>query len=251
MEPVNIEQSANLISTAPTTNEEKQTPSDAGPATESSPLPPRTSRPRQGSAGRKRTNEEAWQPGETPATSPKTARFKRSLTLLVMPESEVQRAQEHPTPTTGEGAQTQRSVIADREGSASFPPRNSFTKQIHDYQQQLELEYQQFEQSLNERDTAADLDAMNWEDLETRYNDEMTPCIIREKEVMDEINARFAQFMLYLQVSNDHEAERAVKRLRTRIALAQNSEGLLAQKQAHHMKVLEAFHSAMALLGNV
>ncbi|OCT49159.1 hypothetical protein CLCR_05184 [Cladophialophora carrionii] len=196
MEPVNIEQSANLFSTAATTNEEEQTPSDAGPATESSPLPPRTRRPRQGSAGRKRTNEEAWQPGETPATSPKTARFKRSLTLLVMPESEVQRAKEHPIPTTGEGAQTQLSVIPDGEESAPLPPRSSFVKQIHDYQQQLELEYQQFEQSLNERDTTADLDAMNWEDLETRYSDEMTPCIIREKEMMDEINARFAVMRL-------------------------------------------------------
>ncbi|EXJ56982.1 hypothetical protein A1O7_07326 [Cladophialophora yegresii CBS 114405] len=168
-----------------------------------------------------------------------------------MPESEVQRAQEHPTQASGEAAQPQWSATTDAEGSASVPHRNSFVKQIHDYQQQLELEYQQFERSLNERDTTADLDAMNWEDLETRYNDDIAPCIAREKEIMDEISARFAQFMLYMQVSNDHEAERAVKRLRTRIALAQNSEGQLAQKQAHHTKVLEAFHSAMALLGNV
>ncbi len=92
------------------------------------------------------------------------------------------------------------------------------------------------------------------------------------------------QFMLYMQVSNDYEAERAIKRcvfalisvlslmfyrLRTRIALAQNSEASLAQKQTHcecHVqsvgytanmrpitdaKVVQAFQSAMELLGNV
>ncbi len=36
-----------------------------------------------------------------------------------------------------------------------------------------------------------------------------------------------------MQVSNEHEAERAVKRLRTRIAIAQNAESSLATKQAH------------------
>ncbi|KIW65528.1 hypothetical protein PV04_07782 [Phialophora macrospora] len=251
MESVELNETLNLVSPSQSASEENQTPSNAATVTGSSPLPPRTNRPRQGSAGRKRTNEEAWQPSETPTASPTTTRFRRSLTLLVMPESDVQGAQEHPTQAIGERPQKEQAATANAENPTSLPPDNSFVTQIHNYQQQLELEYQQFERSLNERDPAADLDAMNWEDLETRYTDEITPFIAREKEIMDEINARFAQLMLYLQVSNEHEAERAVKRLRTRIALAQNSEGQLAQKQAHHAKVLEAFHSAMALLGNV
>lgn len=39
--------------------------------------------------------------------------------------------------------------------------------------------------------------------------------------------------MLYMQVCNEYEAERAVKRLRTRIAIAENAESSLAKKQAH------------------
>jgi hypothetical protein len=109
-----------------------------------------------------------------------------------MPESDVQGTQEHPPQTIGEGAQKAQVATADTEKPASLPSDNSFVKQIHDYQQQLELEYQQFERSLNERDTTADVDAMNWEDLETRYADEITPFIAREKDIMDEINARFA-----------------------------------------------------------
>jgi hypothetical protein len=65
-------------------------------------------------------------------------------------------------------------------------------KEIHDYQQQLELEYQDFERSLNERDTTAGLETMNWEELEARYTAEISPCIAREREIMEEFNARFA-----------------------------------------------------------
>jgi hypothetical protein len=36
-----------------------------------------------------------------------------------------------------------------------------------------------------------------------------------------------------MNITNEHEAERATKRLRTRIALAQNSEYKLAEKQVH------------------
>ncbi|KIW92132.1 uncharacterized protein Z519_07116 [Cladophialophora bantiana CBS 173.52] len=245
---------------SPTTNEGKQTPPldlnrDAAVAIHSSPLPDR-SRSRQGSVARKRTNEEIYQPNETPKTSPASARFQRSVTLPVMPESLEQHGRnipfEHHSSSLGSD-NTKVRPASKKLGASSTPSsqRNSFVKEIHDYQQHLEFEFQEFERALNARDTSANLDAMDWDDLESRYDKEIQPYIAAERQIMDEFNTRFTQFSLYMQVSNDHEAERAVKRLRTRIALVQNSERLLAQKQAHHAKVLEAFQSAMALLGNL
>ncbi|EXJ74290.1 uncharacterized protein A1O5_02586 [Cladophialophora psammophila CBS 110553] len=245
---------------SPTTNEGKQTPppdlnTDAAVAIHSSPLPDR-SRSRQGSVARKRTNEEIYQPDETPKTSPASARFQRSITLPVMPESREQDGRnnpfEHRSSTLGSD-NTKIRPVATEIGANSTPlsQRNSFVKEIQDYQQHLELQFQEFERALNERDTSVSLNAMDWDDLEARCDKEIQPCIAAEREIMDEFNTRFTQFLLYMQVSNNHEAERAVKRLRTRIALAQNSERSLAQKQAHHAKVLEAFQGAMALLGNL
>ncbi|KIW23311.1 uncharacterized protein PV07_11520 [Cladophialophora immunda] len=242
---------------SPITNEGKQTPppemnTDAATPIHSSPLPHR-SRSRQGSVARKRTNEEIYQPVEAPKSSPTSTRFQRSVTLPAMPESQAFHPGNNPDEHQGWPHASEKPLVQPtaRESDAApdpLPRRNSLVKEIHDYQQQLELEFQEFERALNERDTSVDLDPMDWDDLEARYKREVQPCIAAEREIMDEFNARFMQFALYMQVSNDHESDRAIKRLRTRIALAQNSEKLLAQKQAHHAKVLEAFQSAMALL---
>ncbi|OAP63449.1 hypothetical protein AYL99_02676 [Fonsecaea erecta] len=242
----------------PTANEGKQTPPprsdpDAATAIPSSPLPDR-SRSRQRT--RKRTNEEIYRPVDTPKSSPTSARYQRSSTLPAMSEPQQLQPRNNPFDHQGPFHASEKSLvepIARETGAAPalLPQRNSLVREIHDYQQQLELEFQEFERALNERDTSVDLNAMDWDDLEARYNTEIQPCIAAEREIMDEFNARFMQFSMYMQVSNDHESERAIKRLRTRIALAQNSESLLAQKQAHHAKVLEAFQSAMALLGNL
>ncbi|OAG40411.1 hypothetical protein AYO21_05311 [Fonsecaea monophora] len=160
-----------------------------------------------------------------------------------MPEAEASHAwtktfEHQGPPQTSENTSFQptgREIVAV---PAPLPQRNGFVKEIYDYQQQLELEFREFERAMNERDISIDLDAIDWNELEARYNREIQPCLAAEREIMEEFNARSAQFSLYMQVSNEHESERAIKRLRTRIALAQNSEKLLAEKQAHRLLIV-------------
>ncbi|RMZ76152.1 hypothetical protein DV738_g5126, partial [Chaetothyriales sp. CBS 135597] len=101
-----------------------------------------------------------------------------------------------------------------------------FLAEIQDYQQHLEAEYKQFELSLAQRDRTEPLQDMDWDELEMQYRQE--------------------QFLLWMQVSREKESERAIKRLKTRVAFVQNSERQLLQKQDHFQKVLEAFQAAMS-----
>ncbi|KAJ9610557.1 hypothetical protein H2200_005334 [Cladophialophora chaetospira] len=196
MESVNLTDAPTVvfspIHSAPNQGRETQTPppDNAAEATHSSPLPPR---PRQGSVAKKRTNEESWQASETPRRSPTTSRFlKRSVTFPAMTGSEGQQAKNNPFGRQDEALQNKLAPGEDTEKSSTPSPDDTFVKEIHDYQQQLELEYQNFERSLDERDTTADLDSLDWENLEACYNEEIAPCIEREKEMMKEFNARFA-----------------------------------------------------------
>ncbi|KAK5056192.1 hypothetical protein LTR84_012745 [Exophiala bonariae] len=235
------------------TNEGQQSETpilDVAPSTNQS------QRPRHNSSARKRTNDEIYGPVQTPVKSPKTARFDKSNISGGMSEPASQ-------PSDGKlvsGQVVQTSLVEEERkpaqkavpvSSLSDKPSHSFVQDIKDYQQELELEFQTFERSLEERDPSTDLEDLDWNDLEERYKNEIQPHMDSEQEIMIEFGSRFQQFMLYMQVCNDQESERAIKRLRTRIAVVQNSEQSLAQKQEHHTKVLEAFQSAMALLGKL
>ncbi|RMZ90652.1 hypothetical protein DV736_g2100, partial [Chaetothyriales sp. CBS 134916] len=125
--------------------------------------------------------------------------------------------------------------LTDRTVPQSVPHHETekakdFAEEIEDYRQQLEAEYKKFELSLAERDRTEPLDDMDWDDLEMQYRQE--------------------QFLLWMQVSREKETERAIKRLKTRVAFVQNSERQLVQKQDHFKKVLEAFQTAMSLLAH-
>ncbi|KEF59418.1 uncharacterized protein A1O9_04262, partial [Exophiala aquamarina CBS 119918] len=215
-------------------------------------------RPRQNSSARKRTNDEVYEPVQAPVPSPRSSRFQKSTMSISLSDALSQKpvasgsdgtlvSGQVVTTSLAENKPAPHNVLADQPPSDT--PSDSFVQEITGYQQQLELEFQTFERSLEERDTTADLESLDWNDLEERYKREIQPHIDSEQAVMTEFGSRFQQFMLYMQVCNDQEAERAIKRLRTRISLAQNSEQSLAQKQEHRTKVLEAFQSAMALLG--
>ena len=188
MDLVKINETKTLVSPIESTNEGKQTPppDSADTAVDSSPLPETLSR--------KRTNDESWRAAQTPQTSPRTARFnlRRSVTLAVMPEHDGQPPRDNPFQSSGDVSQTQPALVEDNTSGPLLQSGNSFVTEINDYQQQLELEYQNFERSLNERDTSASLETMNWEELEKRYTEEISPCIEREKIILEEFNARFA-----------------------------------------------------------
>lgn len=68
---------------------------------------------------------------------------------------------------------------------------SSFTQEIEEHKRRLEAEFQEFERSLNGRDTTVDLDNMDWDDLEASYNNEVQPHVVAEQEIMTEFGARF------------------------------------------------------------
>jgi hypothetical protein len=73
----------------------------------------------------------------------------------------------------------------------TLPEENSLVGRIEQYQKGLEVDFQQFEQSLSRRDKAADLELLDWNELETRYNLEIQPKIVTEEAIMNEFQTRF------------------------------------------------------------
>lgn len=196
--------SENEIVASPITHERRQTPTparefDTETAIDSSPLPSLSRHGHSPSIARKRPNQEIYGPVEHPKSSPTGSRFQRSVTE--MPGQDVLQARNNPFerhgfPPTSQIEQhqpfvTDTTALNSNSTGAPLSATNAFVKEIHDYQQSLELEFQEFEQRLNERDTAADLETMDWADLETRYGKEIQPHIIAEQEVMNEFSARF------------------------------------------------------------
>ena len=90
-------------------------------------------------------------------------------------------------------AQVEQNGRPNEAAQQTDPDSNneSFHQEIKDYQQQLELEFQTFERSLNERDTSAELESLDWHELEERYKKEIQPHIDAEQDIINEFGARF------------------------------------------------------------
>lgn len=175
----------------PSTKEEQQSEApvcDAAPST--------NPRARHDSVARKRTNDEVYGPVQTPVSSPRSIRFDKSI-MSAGPSDPVSQHSDG-TLVSGQLIQT---LVAEEEHKASQKrtaepspnnqPNDSFVQDIKDYQQQLELEFQTFERSLEERDTSTDLEALDWQALEARYQAEIQPHIDSEQEIMTEFGSRF------------------------------------------------------------
>jgi len=194
----------------------------------SSPLPSHT---RHDSISRKRTNDDVYKPVETPKSSPRSARFHLTRS---QPGSPTVIGFQNTTTASGQKSSPSKMSGLPRpefgkELSSSGQLHGSFAQEIKDYEKRLEQEFQEFERSLNDRDSTADLDPLNWNELEARYKKEIKPHLDTEQEIMTEFSARFQvgthlfcfqsllltcgqQFMLYIQVSNEQETDRAIKR---------------------------------------
>ncbi|KAK0795969.1 hypothetical protein LTR02_003854 [Friedmanniomyces endolithicus] len=106
----------------------------------------------------------------------------------------------------------------------------------------------------------------DWTDLERRYHHRMEGLGATEHQIYDEFNqlcdvhnlhqahdwnADDAQFFgVWAATSQVHEVDRSYKRLKTRMTLVQHHEEELERKRGHYIKVVEAFKSALQLLGN-
>ncbi|EEY17694.1 conserved hypothetical protein [Verticillium alfalfae VaMs.102] len=91
--------------------------------------------------------------------------------------------------------------------------------------------------------------SFDWEDFEARYHKALTDADGQEQELMNEFNELVKFFNIWAASSSAHDTQRAVKRLQTRQRFVNLSEQTMAQRQQHMSEVLQAFQSALALLG--
>jgi hypothetical protein len=83
-------------------------------------------------------------------------------------------------------------VLSAAKSNANQPPATgTFVSQIEDYQRELEEDFQKFERQLNDRDTSAELEQMDWTDLEGKYKKEIEPLLQQENAIMQEFGDLF------------------------------------------------------------
>ncbi|MCJ1272747.1 hypothetical protein MMC21_000534 [Puttea exsequens] len=93
------------------------------------------------------------------------------------------------------------------------------------------------------------LEKYDWDELEARYYAELEKCDEGEKAIQEDFRELIELFHRWTATGSKFEEERASKRLRTRIAFVQQSERSMEEKRLHYVKVVQAFESALALLG--
>ncbi|MCJ1228400.1 hypothetical protein MMC12_005061 [Toensbergia leucococca] len=101
-------------------------------------------------------------------------------------------------------------------------------------------------QDINPRDV---MDEYGWDDLEERFLARMGECRKKEEEINMEFREWLKVFEAWTSTTLVHEEERAHKRLRTRMSYVQGAEVQLEERRLHYIKVVQAFESALALLG--
>ena len=99
-------------------------------------------------------------------------------------------------------------------------------------------------------DPAVRLEEYEWAELEAQFERRMEAMRAVEEGVWEEWRGWGEIFGAWASTISVHDEDRASKRLRTRIAFTQGSEGDLEGKRQHYIKVVQAFESALALLGN-
>lgn len=93
------------------------------------------------------------------------------------------------------------------------------------------------------------LESYDWPDLESQFARRMEAMRTVEEDIWEEWRSWGEIFGAWASTISVHDEERAGKRLRTRIAYTQGSEEGLESKRCHYIKVVQAFESALALLG--
>lgn len=86
---------------------------------------------------------------------------------------------------TAVGDETERSLHGVTEQE-----RKPFIHGIQTFEQDLEKEFQQFEQQLEGRDRSAELAALDWNDLERRFTSDLDPLIAQEDQIRQELGQR-------------------------------------------------------------
>ncbi|KAL9101502.1 MAG: hypothetical protein Q9163_003250 [Psora crenata] len=95
------------------------------------------------------------------------------------------------------------------------------------------------------------LEPFGWPDLETRFHARMAHCTKEEESIQREFQEWVKVFKSWAQTTEVYEAERAAKRLRTRMKWVQTSEADMEVKRQLYIKVVDAFEGALALCGGL
>ncbi|KAI7211147.1 hypothetical protein KC333_g7825 [Hortaea werneckii] len=93
------------------------------------------------------------------------------------------------------------------------------------------------------------IDDFDWDDLRRRYHSKMNGITAKEHSILDEFSSLCEYFGVWAQASETHEVGRSFKRLKTQVAYVENRESELENKRQHYIKVVDAFKSALELLG--
>ncbi|GME40278.1 Zinc finger fyve domain-containing protein 19 [Neofusicoccum parvum] len=138
-----------------------------------------------------------------------------------------------------------RSEDADDQSprATPIPSHNHHTpgEKLADAQAQTE------EDELDPGQPLADFD---WTELEARYHGAMKERNAEEQELFNEFERLMNFFQMWANTTTFHETDRTFTRLRTRMAHVQHAEDQLEEKRGHYLKVVNAFESALRLLGS-
>ncbi|KAF2674533.1 hypothetical protein BT63DRAFT_419818 [Microthyrium microscopicum] len=88
----------------------------------------------------------------------------------------------------------------------------------------------------------------DWDNLYSQFEGEMSQLEQAEQKLFDDLTKLNAYFNIWARTMHEYDAERAKKRLKTRVARVKVSEDELEDKRVHYIKVVEAFQSALQLL---
>ncbi|KAI6789426.1 hypothetical protein KC361_g8526 [Hortaea werneckii] len=93
------------------------------------------------------------------------------------------------------------------------------------------------------------MEDFDWDDLRQRYHSKMNGVTAKEHSILYEFSSLCEYFGVWAQASETHEVGRSYKRLKTQVACVENRESELESKRQHYIKVVDAFKSALELLG--
>ncbi|KAI6856426.1 hypothetical protein KC319_g6731 [Hortaea werneckii] len=93
------------------------------------------------------------------------------------------------------------------------------------------------------------IEDFDWDELRRRYHSKMNEITAKEHSILNEFSSLCEYFGVWAQASESHEVGRSYKRLKTQVAYVENRENELESKRQHYIKVVDAFKSALELLG--
>ena len=166
---------------------------------------PSQSEPLSPGRSKKRTSDEIYQrsqlpiytlPSTTPLRSPPRYMTDSWASVGAEPRSNPFHARD--------GSSNLRNVtMADNSSPSSTAPTQlpsktqnappapvTFNGEVKSYQTKLDQEFEEFKTDLEQRDRSKDLEQLDWDDLERRYTDEISPLISEENEVRARMSQR-------------------------------------------------------------